>query len=705
MKIMKKNYFLTVISLLFCFVVQAQVTYSGNGNSGFGDVFGGSGNIQITDNGTQISFTLNKGLGDLNNTMVIYIDSKSGGFSNTSTFTDTADGLRRGVSGFDGTNRSTVNFPAGFEADYAIAFDQNFAGLWLLDNVNSFTYQTSANLTPTATTTSATYTFDVDFSEIGITANDNFKFVVTYLNDTNAFRSDEAIGDGISSGNPGTTDVTFSGDRSYPNTWTGTTDNDWATATNWTEGVPTATHNVYIPMVTNQPTASAAVTINKATINSGASLIANSTFAGTINYNVHVGDTDWHLVSSPVTGEQYDDTWVANNNIATGVTNTNNRAIATYQNGTADGTTGHWTYFQSGGSATIFGDGVGYSLKRTESGNYTFTGTFPTSDVSTAISQDVNKWNMIGNPYPSYINIATFISTNTSNLSSGFQAIYVWNASTSSYDDLTTGYIHPGQAFFVNSNVSSGNASITEAMQSHQSMIPFYKNSNPSIELKVTDGTKSKSTFINYLDGKTTGLDPRFDIGMFDGVSSDLRIYSHLIENNEGISFKRQALPNQNLESMIIPIGVEATANTEISISTKTLNLPTGIKVFIEDKENNTFTRLDEVNSEYKITLTEALNGVGRFYLHTSQSALSVNDITLNSISIFKQNASTLKIIGLPQGKSTVSIFNILGKQVMTTSFETNGNKEISLPKLASGVYFTRILTESGKVSKKIILE
>nr|WP_284041155.1 T9SS type A sorting domain-containing protein [Polaribacter sp. Z022] len=156
---------------------------------------------------------------------------------------------------------------------------------------------------------------------------------------------------------------------------------------------------------------------------------------------------------------------------------------------------------------------------------------------------------------------------------------------------------------------------------------------------------------------------------------------------------------------MIIPIGVEATANTEISISTETLNLPTGIKVFIEDKENNTFTRLDEVNSEYKITLTEALNGVGRFYLHTSQSALSVNDITLNSISIFKQNASTLKIIGLPQGKSTVSIFNILGKQVMTTSFETNGNKEISLPKLASGVYFTRILTESGKVSKKIILE
>lgn len=102
---MKKNYFLTILSLLFCFAIQAQVTYSGNGNSGFGDVFGQTGSLEINDDNTTISFELNRGAGTFNDTMVIYIDSKSGGFSSTSNFTDTGDQLRQAVSGFDGTNR------------------------------------------------------------------------------------------------------------------------------------------------------------------------------------------------------------------------------------------------------------------------------------------------------------------------------------------------------------------------------------------------------------------------------------------------------------------------------------------------------------------------------------------------------------------------------------------------------------------------
>ena len=56
--------------------------------------------------------------------------------------------------------------------------------------------------------------------------------------------------------------ITFSGNRSYPNTWTGATDSNWAAANNWSEGVPTTTHNVYIPKVSNQPTAASAITIS-----------------------------------------------------------------------------------------------------------------------------------------------------------------------------------------------------------------------------------------------------------------------------------------------------------------------------------------------------------------------------------------------------------------------------------------------------------
>ncbi len=458
---------------------------------------------------------------------------------------------------------------------------------------------------------------------------------------------------------------------------------------------------------------------NAIIIEAGGSLIVNGTSTGNITYKVNVNDANWHLISSPVVGEQYNDDnaandWVTTNAIASGTNS--NVGIATYDNGAADTdtdgggpdtATGHWRYFQAGGAATTFNSGVGYSLKRTGAGDYTFTGTFPAAGVTPAISQNVNNWNMVGNPYPSYLNIATFITENSvtnDNLSAGFLAVYVWNASTSSYDDLTTGHIHPGQAFFVNSKVN-GTASITEAMQSHQTGITFYRSSNPTINLNVTNGNITKTTQINYLEGKTKDLNPGFDIGMFDGVSSDLSIYTHLLDNNEGISFKRQALPNSGFESMVIPVGIKGEAGKEITFTAEALNLPAGIKVFLEDKVHNTFTRLDEINSSYKVTLTDALDGVGRFYLYTTQSSLSINDAALNTVSIFKTNASTIRITGLPQGKTTISLFNILGKKVMTSSFKANGIKDISLPKLATGIYFAKVQTETGKISKKIIIE
>jgi hypothetical protein len=436
-------------------------------------------------------------------------------------------------------------------------------------------------------------------------------------------------------------------------------------------------------------------------VSAGSSLIVEGLSAGNISYNVNVADTNWHLISSPVAGQVYNDTWANNNAIADG--NGTNRGISTYQNGVSDVTTGPWVYMLDGESST-FDSGIGYSLKRTNIGTYTFTGTFPNGTITPAISTNTTDWNLIGNPYPSNLDIATFITENaTTNdfIADGFDAVYVWNGTD--YTELTTGSIQPGQAFFIKSKVN-GTASITEAMQSHTTGT-FYKSAATSINLLLSNGISTKKTKINYLEGKTNGLDAGFDIGMFNGVASDLRVYTHLLENNQGIAFARQALPNTSLETLVIPVGVKAAANTEITISAETLNLPTGIKVFLEDKEANTFTRLDEDNSEYKVTLTDVINGVGRFYLYTTQSVLSVKDVILNGVSIFKSNSSTIRITGLPQGKATVSLFNVLGKQVMTTSFETKTIKDISLPKLASGVYFTKVQTETGKIDKKIILE
>jgi len=173
-------------------------TYSGNGNSGFGGPIG-LGSLTLTDDGTTVSGTVNKGPNGFNDVLVIYLDSVGGGFSDTSGFADGADGLRKAISGFDGgANRSLLTF-AGMLPDYAIALgpaSDNFGGLWQLANGgnNSLNFVSSVNLNPTGTSGSSTYTFSFNVSQIGMVPNSGGTFAMlgTYTSNT-GYRSDEAV--------------------------------------------------------------------------------------------------------------------------------------------------------------------------------------------------------------------------------------------------------------------------------------------------------------------------------------------------------------------------------------------------------------------------------------------------------------------------------------------------------------------------------
>ena len=187
----------TSVFAAWSFSVQA-ATYSGNGNSGFGGPIG-LGNLTLTDNGTTVSGTVNKGPNGFNDVLVLFIDSIGGGFADTSGFADGADGLRKAMSGFDGgANRSLLTFN-GMLPDYAIALgpsSDNFGGMWQLANggANSLNFVTSVNLNPTGNNNSPTYTFSFNVSDIGLTPNSGatFKLLGTYTSNS-GFRSDEAI--------------------------------------------------------------------------------------------------------------------------------------------------------------------------------------------------------------------------------------------------------------------------------------------------------------------------------------------------------------------------------------------------------------------------------------------------------------------------------------------------------------------------------
>jgi hypothetical protein len=525
------------------------------------------------------------------------------------------------------------------------------------------------------------------------------------------------------------------------NLFKGTTDSNWDTADNWSGTVPSATDNA--TFLSDSPSGiigstTGAVTNNLSvnapsslTINSSGSLIASGTSAGNITYNRTLGTTNWYMVSSPVIGQGIVDFYTTESPaLGTGTGDAQNVAIAPYDNSQALATD-RWNYYTEGQVDGVGGDdttdtftsGTGYTVQLGTPSDIAFTGTMPVDNFTALNLTDNsggsgNAFNLMGNPYPSYI-----ASDNTANatnniltVNSGLlteQTIWIWDQSFNSgagryetRNNTSNFHIAPGQAFFVSASGASSSFAINENMQSHQSDT-FLRtvSTRPEINLGITDGTSISDTAILYIDGTTTGFDNGYDSSMFGGVANDFSIYTQVVENGTGKNLGIQSLPNNNYENMIIPVGVIAEAG-EITFSTETTNLPSGLKVFLEDRENNTFIRLDETNTSYKVNLDSSLSDVGRFYIHTSSSSLTVEDsLKLESVSIYKSNATTLKLVGLQQGDIKIKLFNILGKQVLNSSFKTNGVKDISLPNLATGVYIVHLETEAGILNKKIVLE
>jgi hypothetical protein len=50
-------------------------------------------------------------------------------------------------------------------------------------------------------------------------------------------------------------------------------------------------------------------------------------------------------------------------------------------------------------------------------------------------------------------------------------------------------------------------------------------------------------------------------------------------------------------------------------------------------------------------------------------------------------------------------LYNILGKEVLKTSFEGNGVNDINLNTIPMGIYIVKLATENGTTNRKIIIQ
>jgi hypothetical protein len=499
--------------------------------------------------------------------------------------------------------------------------------------------------------------------------------------------------------------------------------------------VTIASGNTYFDTLTINPGASvtvavgASITANSATtLNSTSSafssLIVKGNITGLINYNRYtaligsaVGGTN-DLISAPVVGQIFGDFATANTNLAA---SNSLRAFAPYN--TITGT--YENYDTTNNAATVLDSGIGYRAATTDGSTLKFTGTLQTAAVSVPISDAAagNAWNLIGNPYPSYLNFESFFTANKDQFNSetAYQAIYgynggasnewtVWNLATMA-DPAITGFIAPGQAFFVKAKTTGGTVTFTPAMQTTGNADDFIvgKQTNLSValcKLRLSSGTKSASTAIYFIEGTTRGLDLGYDAATYAESSTDFSIFSNLVADNTGSAMAIQSLDYADFNDVVVPLGIHAKLGAlTIGLDALSTTLPADIQVYLEDRETSTFTLL--TTNDYTFTPASDLKGAGRFFLRYSAKSLATETSILDYVQIYSTDSSREIIIkGALNMNATADLYDAQGRLVLRQALKHARNTNtIDVSRLSAGVYLIKVVNDHQIKAQKLFIQ
>ncbi|WP_172824433.1 BspA family leucine-rich repeat surface protein [Polaribacter sp. KT25b] len=531
-------------------------------------------------------------------------------------------------------------------------------------------------------------------------------------------------------------------------TFTAGSSNDFSNPANWSKGKPSKNESIAVANGVTLTVDQNDVELDDFFLNSGAELnipndkevIVNSEFntdgslslessaessgvlflkgitTGTVTYKRGgLLANKWSIISAPVSGQrviefaQNTDNDIRINNSVSPV----RYAIGYYDDSMAN----KWQYYNADTPvADTFEIGRSYSMSRATDGEVTFTGTLEVGNVNQNVN--VGEWQAIGNPYTTYLaanknESSSFLEDNFDLLDDVFKGLYIWDNTQNKYVAVTqidtdNRSIPPGQGFFIRTKTST-NVSFNQnkrQLKPVEGNTTFNKSSNPELVLNISDGISTVKTNIKYFENATRAFDAGYDFGNFG--SSQLDIFTHLLEGNEGVDYTIQSLPLTDVDNISIPIGVSVKAGKEVVFSLSKIDIKDGLNIYLEDKLLNTFTSLSKKDEDYKISVSEDISGVGRFYLITSSKALNTDEYSFNkNITVYTTDRNALKISGIPLGdKATINLFNTLGKQVGVFKInEAEIQNTFNLNNLPKGVYFVRLQSNRTSISKKIVLK
>ena len=357
-----------------------------------------------------------------------------------------------------------------------------------------------------------------------------------------------------------------------------------------------------------------------------------------------------------------------------------------------------------------------------------------------------SKWNLIGNPYPSALDVEKFLK-DPKNAGKLDGTIYLWThntditsngngVSTYSPSDYATynitggtktgkaavnvggnnskpsGYVASGQAFFVK-GLQSGAVVFNNAMrvqapsQNGQFFRPaptqpvdnWETTGKHRVWLNLSAETGFNQLLVGYIEGATNEKDWGFDGDHFGG--NQVSFYSILDSKNMAI--QGRALPFNNQDQ--VPLGYKTTLTGTLKISIDEVDgLFSGQDVYLEDKVLNIVHNLKE--AEYAFTTVPGTFNERFVLRYVPAAELGIDNpiVEANSIVVFK-NANQISIKSNDQTIEHVTVYDLLGKvifdknKINATSFST------AQLNISNQVVIVKVITDTkAEVTKKIMM-
>lgn len=389
---------------------------------------------------------------------------------------------------------------------------------------------------------------------------------------------------------------------------------------------------------------------------------------------------EWTLIGVPVSNQSVDAT-MQGKLISGSGSQSGKFSIGLFNPATGDG---EFEYLDGGTNLT---KGKGYGISPNGAQTIDFTGTMAVSDWVVDLvdeSGTYGNWNLIGNPFPSYLHMTddggdatnNFLTVNASALDNSYVAVYAWDgAAYDIYDQSSNSINHiaPGEGFFVYAKAGAAtNITFTEAMQTsgkganfNASLVenPFQRESIVKIQMKDQNNDELDYIRLIFSDQSTRGLDPGYDVGKFF-MGSESKVFTRLIEEDKGVNFHNQALPYIDLKDLVVPLGF-TTKSSSLQLSIKENSIDHLYNIYLEDRLNNTIVEFDK---SIDLNFDDNVDGLGRFFLHFTDGVIPELP-TDEDFRIFKVSNNELRLMGSHDTSYKAKVYDFSGRLVKEVDF------------------------------------